>query len=525
MARFALRLHRDERGVISVVSLLAIFMFTILLAMVTNVARHADDKLRMQNAADAAAQTGGVVLARGMNSVAFTNHLLCEVFALTAYMREAARGPEGSAALVPEILAQWQLTGQVFETHASIARFDKFERLGRAIQEKVPLEQNVVDAWINMSREHARLTLPVLEHILAGPEQTAPAGAGNANADPLGGYIPRFQRAVVQQQPFMAHLAASEIARRHGERVESQHDGRPLETRLWRTDVQIVGTINEADPFARTLPLVDPSPTPEAPDHPYPQMPVPYLDQLSPLQQQRLAPHGGTFLALARLQREDMATHYLSEWIRVWMGPYFSHVGQRDGSHTAKMSNLINLWRSATCEHLHRLLDEEYPLTNLPHVIRDQPPAVSVAQSNPSSIAERNNILEREYTFVAVAYWPHLSETFPGLFRNLLEREGNSDALTFAQATLYLPEPRLRQPWLVPSRDFFGEINGWHAHRDNWPTHWDAFNQNWMAKLVPARSPSVLPILQSQPGGSLAGFRPPQLGGVTMDEINGVNMH
>ena len=525
VSRFAVRLHRDERGVISVASLLAIFLFTVLLAMVTNVARHADDKLRMQNAADAAAQTGGVVLARGMNSVAFTNHLLCEVFALTAYMREAARGPQGSAALVPEILAEWERTGQVFETHAAGADFQKFERLGRAIRQKAPREQGVVDGWIRMSREHARLTLPVLEHILAGPGQSTSGPVPAANADPLGGYIPRFQRAVVQQGPFAAHLAANEIARRHGQRTAGQHRGRPLESRLWRTDVQIVGTANEADPFTRTLPLVDPSPMPAAPDHPYPQLPVPYADQLNGSQRQRLAQQGGTFLALARIQREDVATHYLADWIRVWMGRYFSHVGQRDGSRTAKMSNLINLWRSATCEHLHRLLDEEYPLTNLPHVIRDQPPAVVPSQSNPTTAAQVNDVLDREYTFVAVAYWPHLRETFPGLFRNLLERDGNSDALTFAQATLYLPEPRLRRPWLVPSRDFFGDINGWHVHRDNWPTHWDAFNQNWMTKLVPARSPGVLPILQANPGGSLAGFRPPRLGGITMDEINRVNMH
>ena len=37
----------------------------------------------MQNAADAAAYSGGVVLTRGLNSLAFTNHLMSEVFAMT----------------------------------------------------------------------------------------------------------------------------------------------------------------------------------------------------------------------------------------------------------------------------------------------------------------------------------------------------------------------------------------------------------------------------------------------------------
>ena len=57
--------------------------------MVMNVGRHVDGKLRMQNAADSAAYSGGVVLARGMNTLAFTNHLLCDVFAVTAILREA----------------------------------------------------------------------------------------------------------------------------------------------------------------------------------------------------------------------------------------------------------------------------------------------------------------------------------------------------------------------------------------------------------------------------------------------------
>ncbi len=36
---------------------------------------------------------GGVTdMRRGMNTLAFTNHLLCDVFALTAFMREARDG-------------------------------------------------------------------------------------------------------------------------------------------------------------------------------------------------------------------------------------------------------------------------------------------------------------------------------------------------------------------------------------------------------------------------------------------------
>ena len=61
------RLHRDERGSISIVSVFTVMFLAMLLGMVMNVGRHVDGKIRMQNAADAAAYSGGVVLARGMN--------------------------------------------------------------------------------------------------------------------------------------------------------------------------------------------------------------------------------------------------------------------------------------------------------------------------------------------------------------------------------------------------------------------------------------------------------------------------
>ena len=66
-ARLPLALHRDERGVISILTVFAMLMLTALLGMVMNVGRQVDGKIRMQNAADAAAYSGGVVLARGMN--------------------------------------------------------------------------------------------------------------------------------------------------------------------------------------------------------------------------------------------------------------------------------------------------------------------------------------------------------------------------------------------------------------------------------------------------------------------------
>ena len=57
-------LHRDERGAMSIVSLFALLVLTILLGSVINSVRQVDSKIRLQNAADAATYSGGVVLAR-----------------------------------------------------------------------------------------------------------------------------------------------------------------------------------------------------------------------------------------------------------------------------------------------------------------------------------------------------------------------------------------------------------------------------------------------------------------------------
>ena len=83
------RVHHDERGTISIASVFAVLMFTMLMVMNINFETHVDDKLKMQSAADASSYSGGVILARGMNGIAFSNHLLCDVFAMTAFLREA----------------------------------------------------------------------------------------------------------------------------------------------------------------------------------------------------------------------------------------------------------------------------------------------------------------------------------------------------------------------------------------------------------------------------------------------------
>ena len=171
---FTKRLHGDERGVIGVLSVFAVLALTILLGMVMNVGRSVDAKIRLQNTADGAALSGGVVIARGMNLLAFTNHMLFDVFALIAYCREARDGH--AEKYVPEILAAWNGLNRVF---ARATGFPKFPRLGTAIPQKTPVEQEYVRAFCVWAGAASELTLPVMEEILREE------------------MIPQFQRAVV----------------------------------------------------------------------------------------------------------------------------------------------------------------------------------------------------------------------------------------------------------------------------------------------------------------------------------------
>ena len=166
-------LHRDEDGTISILSVFAVLLLTMLLGMVMNVGRQVDGKIRMQNAADAAAYSGGVVLARGMNTLAFTNHLLCDVFAVTAFLREAR--DRNAESYVPPILAAWAKEGPVFAGSS----FPKFQALGAAITQKVPLEQELVRAYSEWAAAVSDVVLPLMEEILvAGVDSAISAGGG-----------------------------------------------------------------------------------------------------------------------------------------------------------------------------------------------------------------------------------------------------------------------------------------------------------------------------------------------------------
>jgi hypothetical protein len=493
-----------------------------------------DQKIKMQNAADAATHAGGVVLARSMNTLAFTNHLLCEAFALTAFLREAqARTAES---LTPEILAHWELVAPLFEP----SDYPKFAALGPAILQKAPLERELVRAYGDWAAAAAEIMLPMMEWVLDGDS------AAVSDRRP----IPEFQRALVRATPQMVQAAVDEVARRHGvawpnraRLVTRQDEGdSPYETRLrgvlWRTTTpDPVGGMSESQ--RRTLPVVDPDPS--AGD---------------------MEAGQAEYFATAREQRCVAARSYMELWCEDLLIA-FDHFG--------KMSRYSQLLRALTRSRLRRLLNDEYYDTNLPHLIRtprDQMAGLDV-----------NAHLEQDFMFVGVVYRQKL-ETEAGASQTWMSRVFNNpvdfDTLAYAQTMLFVPRPRLRYYWpgealppLIggvpgdvlddpePPEEEEQEEEGeedeedepppagdgveqsrppqQEVTREHWVSswcspRWDLMNQNWTTQLVPATTDSLLSILSTQPSGDGASdLRIPDLFnggmGLSQDDIQRVSQH
>jgi hypothetical protein len=269
IGRWTVDLHRDERGSISFATVFALLLLTMLLGMVINTGRQIDSKVKLQNAADASTYSGGVVLARGMNSLAYSNHLLCEVMALTAFFREAR--DRHCEPFVPEILTVWNEIAPELER----SNFPKFEELGRAIPQKTPLEQDMVTAYGDWMAAASEIVLPVVETILI--EQM----------------IPEFQRQVVAATPYLAQTAAADIADRHTGNPSIREQARgPIVGVLWRTIVDPVG--GAAETSRNTLPVVDPE-----------------FDSFR--------------RADAAAERDNLARHYLRLWNNVMLRPFDNH--------------------------------------------------------------------------------------------------------------------------------------------------------------------------------------------------------
>jgi hypothetical protein len=466
------RLHRDQGGTITILTVFGALLLAMLLGMVMNVGRQIDGKIRMQNAADAAAYSGGVVIARGMNTLAFSNHLLCEVFAITAFLREADEG--NAESYVPQILDAWREAGGVFRNWQA---FPKFGRMGEAIPMKADMEQQMVAAWCDVGRAAASQFRPVMEQILQQE------------------LIPQYERAVVEAFPDIAQMTANEIARRNG---QPELGRGPMRAALWRINGQVVGGTGEG--YDRTLPAVDP-----------------VMDSM-PNQQQ--------YLETARRQRRTLANHYLNEWNRRAL----YYMEQNQGPYTTSMSQFHVLWRTFTCGQLERLL-AEHPMSNLPMVIRARPDQVA----NTNAFLEANhtfvavaywdklrsgmfpgifrNVMDSDaVTFAQVrVYLP----TRRLVWRHVRHTPGDEYYWTWADG----PVRGVRPP----------EDDGaayWVVGRQGVPTHWDLLNQHWSCQLVPAVGPNLDLILQSVP--PLPGFEDveaPRLGPLRNDDLVNISTH
>lgn len=446
------RLHADERGTISLISVFTLLLLTVLMGMVINVGRQVDNKVKLQNAADASTYSGGVVLARGMNTLAFSNHLLCDVFAMTAFLREGSQ--RNAESLTPEILATWRRMSPDL-ANSGFSAGDRqpilnappnllaFTEVGPAIDAKVPLEQEMVRTYSDWMQAVSMRLLPTFEQILAQR------------------MIPQFQSDVMNAIPAMAQLATDEIAKTHGPVAARRATSPEVPGAvLWRAMVDPVAGAGDAqsvvDPYLRTLPVVDP-----VNDY------LPISDQIR-------------YQQIARQQREQTATRYLRDWNDRAM-QYFDDY--------AKMSQFGRLWRGFTCGQLEKLLEEEYPDSNLPFVIRYTPAEVGWDQSR----------LNRDYMFIGVAYRPQIAATMGKVFQTKLE----SDAQAYAQGLLF--------------------VQG---------GNWDLMAQSWNFQLVPAMHESVGPILQTQPqvfGATTSAtsrtWKLPNLGSTNATDIRRITTH
>ncbi len=503
--RYVRRLHRDETGTISILTVFAVLMLAALLGMVMNVGRQVDGKIRMQNAADATAYSGALVVARGMNALAFTNHLLFDVFALTAFCREAR--DQHSDKYVPEILAAWKKAGEQFQKSS----FPKFQRLGTAIIQQAPLEQALVDAFSGWAKAVSEILLPTLEQILQDE------------------MIPQFQRAVVAAYPDMAQQAALEAALANG-RPEFGRGN--LCGVLWRTNVVPVGGAGEG--YSRTLPVIDPVLDSGASQS----------QRMREAREQRLE-QAKLYLGVGRGPTSGPSWHgkFQAWWYGNWNDQVLAFFDQR-----AKMCQFATLWRGFTCGQLEKLCDE-YPESNLPHLIA----------THQDEVADINTHLDQHFTLVGVAYWNPIAEYGPRIFDNPMP----ASAVTFAQVRVFVPHRKLvwlhggAHSWSEPIGGVPGQFpplpppgdgetdpptrpdapeNGTDDGGGSWTVgrepgvveSWDLLNEHWTVSLVPATVATLPEILHeppSVPGFGSQQFRLPDLGGIGMDRIGWINTH
>jgi hypothetical protein len=162
-----------------------------------------------------------------------------------------------------------------------------------------------------------------------------------------------------------------------------------------------------------------------------------------------------------------------------------------------------------------------------------------------------NQHLELDFTFVGVAYRRTLSDRIPRVFRNPVPFTSQA----YSQIRLFVPRRRL--VYVEPGRrsapgGSLGGIPGENVplpgpagappppsppsqgqtrivvrQSDRWhPDDWDLLNQNWNLQLVPAMSPSILPILGRQPPlGNLPSYTLPDTSTLQETDLRWLSHH
>ncbi|MCC6123751.1 MAG: Tad domain-containing protein [Pirellulales bacterium] len=472
----------------SIVSVFAALLLAMLLGMVMNVGRQVDGKIRLQNAADAAAYSGGLELARAMNALAFTNHLMCEAIAMTAILREAsdpAQFPQHygqlAASQVPRILAAWEKASD----RLSQATFGKYQILGPELKVHLQQELLFVVVFTQWAAAFSAEVLPVLEYLLENE------------------LLPEYQRNLVVVFPRMAQAAAGDAARRNG---DPEFGRGQMHAALWRWNGQLVGDPANEGGWA-TIPAVDPVRS-TLPDQPQ-------------------------YLAEAREQRDQFARLYL----RQWNGQIF-----RGLDLLVPFSKFKELWEKITCGRLEKLL-EENAARNLPFQIRRLIPPLDPADPNIVPLAYKTQ-LEDNYTFVGAVYWRKMPGFAPRIFPSATE----SDSLAYAEVHVFPPRPRL--VWKHPTlsgggsggeSSWFGplspgtpgdSVSVWVVDRQSasyFPADWNLYSQNWACQLAPATQAGLDRILQTAPRmiyvDDLGDIKLPALGNLKSEDIQRISPH
>ncbi len=472
--RLASRGHRDQDGTISILTVFAVLALTMLLGMVMNVGRQVDGKIRMQNAADAAAYSGGLVLARGINSLAFTNQLLCEVFAMTAFMCEAHE--RNAEPYVPDILAAWKKEGPVFAQ----SDFEKFKNLGPAITKKVPLEQELVRTFSEWAAALADGdpddpddgALPLMEMILRQH------------------LITSYQRAVVAAIPEMAQNATMAVAALNG---KPDFRRGPMFGVLWQAST---GKPIESDYLASLV--VDPN-------------------------GDAGVPAVATYATEAHDQRDQLAQLYLNLW---------NHQTLAFFDYGAKMCQFAPLWRSFTCGQLHKLLGE-YSDSNLPMIIQTELKRGDSLSACETYVDDHFTFVAVVYWGQTPQLSPRLFHTAvegDALAFAEVRVFVPTSRLVWERFVPYSEIPMGGPPgydWPTDTSPST-ETPTWEQSRQRGvPTDWTLLNQHWTCQLVPATHRMVPEILQTPPPVTFGqrSITLPNLGGLGSEDWEQLSYH